>query len=178
MSATWGRQSSPRRSARRCPSSPRNSWRWNLERLADAVRGELSRFGTQAEIGRIADAWPVAVGEQIARNAWPARIARDGTLHVSTSSSAWAFELTQLEAAIREKLGELAPPKLRFAPGPLPEPPTNAEDVSSANAPEPSAADRVRASELAAGIADEKLRNLVARAAAASLAGSRSRRSI
>jgi hypothetical protein len=86
--------------------------------------------------------------------------------------------LTQLEGTIREKLGELAPPKLRFAPGPLPEPLTAAEDVSFANAPEPSADDRLRASELAAPIADEKLRNLVARAAAASLAGSRSRRSV
>jgi hypothetical protein len=97
---------------------------------------------------------------------------------VHTSSSAWAFELTQLEGTIREKLGELAPPKLRFAPGPLPEPLTAAEDASSANAPEPSPDDRSRASELAASIADEKLRNLVARAAAASLAGSRSRRSV
>ena len=97
---------------------------------------------------------------------------------MNTSSSAWAFELTQLEATIREKLGELAPPKLRFAPGPLPEPLTAAEDVSAANAPEPSADERARASKLAATIADEKLRNLVARAAAASLAGSRSGRSI
>lgn len=118
------------------------------------------------------------MGEQIARNAWPARIARDGTLHVNTSSSAWAFELTQLEVTIREKLGEPAPPKLRFAPGPLPEPLTIAEDVSSASAPEPSADERARASELAVSITDEKLRNLVARAAAASLAGSRSRRSV
>ena len=28
--------------------------------------------------------WPEAVGRGIARNAWPARIARDGTLHVNT----------------------------------------------------------------------------------------------
>jgi len=148
-----------------------------MERLADAVRGELSRFGAPAEIGRLADAWPAAVGEQIARNAWPARIARDGTLHVNTSSSAWAFELTQLEAAIREKLGALAPAKVRFAPGPLPEPLTTAEDASSATAPQPSDDDRVRGTELAASIGDEKLRNLVARAAAASLAGSRDSRS-
>ena len=118
------------------------------------------------------------MGDQIARNAWPARVARDGTLHVNTSSSAWAFELTQLEATIREKLGRLAPSKLRFAPGPLPEPLTFVEDESSANAPEPSDAERLRASELAAVIGDEKLRNLVARAAAASLAGSGSRRSV
>jgi hypothetical protein len=148
-----------------------------MDRLADAVRGELSRFGAPAEIGRLAEAWPPAVGEQIARNAWPARIARDGTLHVNTSSSAWAFELTQLEATIREKLGALAPPKLRFAPGPLPEPRTTVEDASSPTAPEPSDADRVRGTELAASIGDEKLRNLVARAAAASLAGSRNSRS-
>jgi len=148
-----------------------------MERLADAVRGELSRFGAPAEIGRLADAWPAAVGEQIARNAWPARIARDGTLHVNTSSSAWAFELTQLEAALREKLGALAPAKVRFAPGPLPEPLTTAEDASSATAPEPNDDDRIRGTELAAAIGDEKLRNLVARAAAASLAGSRDSRS-
>jgi len=148
-----------------------------MERLADAVRGELSRFGAPAEIGRLADAWPAAVGDQIARNAWPARIARDGTLHVNTSSSAWAFELTQLEAAIREKLGALAPAKVRFAPGPLPEPLTTAEDASSATAPEPNDDDRIRGTELAAAIGDEKLRNLVARAAAASLAGSRDSRS-
>jgi hypothetical protein len=129
-----------------------------------------------AEIGRVTDAWPAAVGEHIARNAWPARIARDGTLHVNTSSSAWAFELTQLEARIRDELGELAPPKLRFAPGPLPEGLTTAADASSTRTPEPSDADRARGAELAASIGDEKLRNLVARAAAASLASSRNSR--
>ena len=97
---------------------------------------------------------------------------------MNTSSSAWAFELTQLETTIREKLGELAPPKLRFTPGPLPEPLTDAEDVSSVSRPAPTNDDRVRASELAALIDDEKLRNLVARAAAASLAATRSRRCV
>ena len=137
----------------------------------------MSRFGAPAEIGRVADAWPAAVGEQVARIAWPARIARDGTLHVNTSSSAWAFELTQLEATIREKLGEHAPPKLRFAPGPLPEGLTTAEAASPAALPEPSHDERVRAAKLADAIGDEKLRNLVARAAAASLASSRDSRS-
>ena len=95
---------------------------------------------------------------------------------MNTSSSAWAFELTQLEATIREKLGALAPPKLRFAPGPLPEPLTTVADASAGRGPAPSADERVRGAELAASIRDEKLRNLVARAAAASLAGSRSGR--
>ena len=42
----------------------------------------------------------------VAANAWPARIARDGTLHVNTSSSAWAFELGQLAPTILERLSE------------------------------------------------------------------------
>ena len=52
----------------------------------------------------IVAAWPAAVGEEVARNSWPARISRDGVLHVNTSSSAWAFELTQLAAVVLEQL--------------------------------------------------------------------------
>jgi hypothetical protein len=147
-----------------------------LERLGEEVRTELSRFGPQAEIGRIAEAWPAAVGERIARNAWPARIARDGTLHVHTSSSTWAFELEQLAADIRERLGALAPPKVRFAPGPLPEPETTPKERTPRDLQRPAAEDRGSAAELVAEIEDEKLRKLVARAAAASLANARSDR--
>jgi hypothetical protein len=34
-----------------------------MDPLADAVRGEIARLGPQAAIGRIAEAWPAAVGE-------------------------------------------------------------------------------------------------------------------
>ena len=145
-----------------------------MDRLADGVRSELARFGPQAEIGRVAEAWPEAVGEQIARNAWPARITRDGTLHVHTSSSTWAFELEQLGADIRRRLGSLAPAKVRFAPGPLPHPETAPPGAAQREMPRPSAEDHEVGAALAAGIADEKLRKLVARAAAASLARARS----
>ena len=141
-----------------------------MDPLAESLRSELSRFGPQAEIGALAQAWPNAVGEQIARNAWPARIARDGTLYVHTSSSTWAFELEQLSGDIRARLGKLAPPRLRFAPGPLPEPDTPPPDQAVRDVPAPSADELDTASELAAKIRDEKLRKLVARAAAASLA--------
>jgi len=149
-----------------------------LDRLADDVSRELSRFGPQAEIGRLAQAWPAAVGEQVARNAWPARVARDGTLHVHTSSSAWAFELSQLEKDVRSRLGDLAPKRLRFAPGPLPEPEPEERDGARPNAVHASSAERETAAALAAEIADEKLRNLVARAAAASLARARNNRPV
>ena len=91
------------------------------ERIGDEVQRELSRFGPAEGMTEIVRAWPSVMGEQIARNAWPARISRDGKLHVATSSSAWAFELAQLEPKLLERLGEAlggaAPAGLRFAPG-------------------------------------------------------------
>jgi hypothetical protein len=95
---------------------------------------------------------------------------------VHTSSSTWAFELEQLSTDIRARLGKLAPPRLRFAPGPLPEPDTPMPDQAVHDVPAPSADELDTAAELAAEIADEKLRKLVARAAAASLAKARSSR--
>jgi predicted nucleic acid-binding Zn ribbon protein len=77
------------------------------------VRGELSRFGPQAGMAELVEAWPAAVGEQIARFAWPARIARDGTVHVHTADSVWAFELGHRAAEIAGRLGVTS---LRFAP--------------------------------------------------------------
>jgi predicted nucleic acid-binding Zn ribbon protein len=147
-----------------------------MKRIGDDVRRELGRFGPQAALGELIAQWPHAVGEEIARNAWPARIARDGTLHVNTSSSTWAFELAQLEGDIRARLGELAPTKLRFAVGPLPEP-----ELSPGQATRhvlvTTSRDAERGNAIAAGVADDNLRKLVARAAAASLAKARSGRS-
>ena len=144
-----------------------------MDRLGDEIARELGRFGPAAGMADLVRVWPEAVGEVIARNAWPARIARDGTLHVATSSSTWAFELTHLEAEIarrlREHLGD-APRALRFAPGPLPErPPTDAAETGEAPR-EASVEERAEAERLAAAIEDENLRKVVARAAAASLA--------
>ena len=144
-----------------------------MERIGDDVRKEVQRFGHHGAIGEIAKAWAEAVGEQIARNAWPARVGRDGTLFVHTSSSAWAFELAQLEPDIRARLGGAAPAKLRFAPGPLPEhDPTGSEEARPATV-EPSPEDAKAGARIAAPIDDEMLRKLVARAAAASLAKAR-----
>src|ERR1043166_5380940 len=91
-----------------------------MDRIGDTVRSELGRAGTAGPMTELVEVWPQLVGDAVAANAWPARLSRDGTLHVNTSSSAWAFELGQLESEIRGRLGEHAPRKLRFAPGPLP----------------------------------------------------------
>jgi hypothetical protein len=155
----------------------------DLERLGERTRRELARFESAPGLGELVEAWPRAVGPEIARNAWPARVARDGTLHVATSSSTWAFELTQLEADVlgrlRAHVQESVPKKLRFAPGPLPEPPS--PDLSGTGSHEPLVAGakvRSQAELLAAGIEDEELREAVARAAAASLERAASDRSV
>jgi len=141
-----------------------------MERVGDAVARELSRFGAVAGLAPLVDAWPAAVGPEIARNAWPARIGRDGTLHVHTSSSAWAFELGQLAERISAGLGSLAPPRFRFAVGPLPEVASQASDNASRPLVEPTDDHRRQAREFAAPIEDENLRKVVAKTAAMSLA--------
>jgi hypothetical protein len=122
------------------------------------------------------------VGPVIARNAWPARMGRDGTLFVSTSSSTWAFELTQLEAdlvkRLASRLGDNVPKKLRFAPGPLPAPAADAGAEQPRERIVASPKVRSQAASLAAGIEDEELRESVARAAAASLERAASDRSV
>ena len=150
---------------------PRESKRASdLERLSDNVREELSRFGPQAGMAELLERWPAAVGPAIARQAWPARIARDGTLHVSTTDSIWAFELGQRAADIASRLGL---PAIRFAPGPLPEP----APETVAEAPFVPAADDVeRARALASAITDDELRESVQRAVSLHFARERSDR--
>ncbi len=146
-----------------------------MERLDRQIRSELGRFGpADGDITAIVRAWPVAVGPTVARNAWPSRLARDGTLHVNAVSSTWAFELGKLATTIlerlRDELGEAAPPTLRFAPGPIPEPAAESSESRASTPPEIAAEHRAEAARIAALIDDEELREYVARAAAASLA--------
>lgn len=146
-----------------------------MERIGGEVSRELSRFGPAAGMAEIVSAWPPAVGNAIARFAWPARLARDGTLHVHAADAVWAFELSQRAPEIAERLGVA---KVRFAPGPLPTALEEEPAKPSARPPEPSAEDRELAATLVAGIGDDELRGLVARAVAASLARASDDRSI
>ena len=149
-----------------------------MDSLEGQVRRELGRFGpvdTQTgDIVGIVRAWPAAVGETVARNAWPARLARDGALHVNTASATWAFELGRLAGTmleqLRSELGETAPPALRFAPGPIPEPEAEPAERRAPCRPAVCSEHRAAGAAIAAEIEDEELREYVARAAAASLA--------
>jgi hypothetical protein len=136
-----------------------------VEPLADQIRAELSRVGADSGAGDAVTAWPATVGEEIARNAWPARRQSDGTLVVHVRDAIWGFELTQRAAEISERLP--GRPRLRFTPGPLPEttappPPPPPSEASPEQARE--------AAELTAGIEDPALRESVAKAIKAALA--------
>jgi len=145
-----------------------------MERIGDDVRRVLGRFGSAGSMADLVTAWPDAVGDTIAANAWPARLARDGTLHVATSSSAWAFELTHLESEILERLrkaaGDAAPPHLRFAPGRLPEPAQVSPGTAERPLRELTPDEDRKARSWVSGIASDDLRKTVEKAARASLA--------
>jgi hypothetical protein len=137
-----------------------------MESLGDEIRNELGRFGPQAGIAAAVEAWPAAVGPEIARNAWPARFQRDGTLIVHTRDAVWGFELTQRADEIARRLPTR--PTLKFVPGPLAEPGPE-ERPSAPPAPPAATPEQTReAADWAAAIEDERLRELVARAARAS----------
>jgi hypothetical protein len=140
-----------------------------MDHVGGQVARELGRFGPASGMAPLIEAWPLAVGPEIARNAWPARLARDGTLHVHTQDSIWAFELTTRAEEILTRLGKVAPRRLAFAPGPLPEPALDLTDEIREPPPKPTPEHVAKAESLTRVIRDEELRKVVAKAAAASL---------
>jgi hypothetical protein len=155
-----------------------------MERIGDEIQRELARGGSRDAIplAGITAIWPEAVGSAVARQAWPLRLARDGTLHVAAASATWANELSLLQdeilAALRAKLGGESPSRIAFAVGPIPEPerPQEQADPGLPNAPEVPPEVAREADAAAAEIGDPELRELVARAARASLLKGRSGR--
>jgi len=141
-----------------------------MDRVGKDVARELKRFGPASGMEPLVEVWPKAVGAEIARNAWPARLARDGTLHVHARDSIWAFELTSRAEEIRLRLGEHPPRRVAFAPGPLPEVAPVPLEKQLRRPRNPTAAQVAEADSLVRGIRDKDLRTVVAKAAAASLA--------
>jgi hypothetical protein len=151
-----------------------------MERLGGQIKRSLAAAGVPdaAMLSAVTEAWPDTVGPAIARAAWPARIGRDGTLHVNAVSSTWAFELGRLGEQIcgrlRVALGDDAPPALRVAPGPVPG--QGRSEPTPPEAPQPTAAEAAAARDIASAVSDDALRETIRRAAEASLAARRSGR--
>ena len=89
------------------------------------------------------------------------------------AADAWASEI---RAKLTASIGDAAPPALRFAPGPVPEPPALHEGPE--RPPAPSAEEIGAAAAIAAEIDDPELREAVQKAAAASLARGRGDRPV
>ncbi|HJU36353.1 MAG TPA: DciA family protein [Gaiellaceae bacterium] len=144
-----------------------------MEPLGDQIRAELQRVGADSGAGDAVSAWPAAVGDEIARNAWPARTQPDGTLVVHVRDSIWGFELTQRAGEISGRLP--GRPKLRFTLGPLPDtPPELPPEPPATASPEHARA----AAALTAGIVDPNLRESVAKVIKAALARAPDGRSV
>jgi len=144
-----------------------------MERVGDEVRSELRRVGADSGAGDVVSAWPAAVGDEIARNAWPARTQPDGTLVVHVRDSIWGFELTQRAGEISERLP--GRPRLRFVPGPLPD---AAPEPMPKRAVEATPEQAREATALASGIEDPKLRESVAKVIKVALARAPDDRSV
>lgn len=144
-----------------------------MEKVGEQIRAELSRVGADGGAGDAVAAWPAAVGEEIARHAWPARTQPDGRLVVHVRDAIWGFELTQRADEISSRLP--GRPRLRFTPGPLPD---TTPGVSAPPPPEPSPEQAREADALAAGITDPDLRESVAKVIKAALVRASADRSV
>ncbi len=157
--------------------APRRRHRREPLTAASAVarfRRRASGGGLGAEAGAAAAAWADVVGSAAAAHSVPVRRTRAGVLTVACSSASWAQELTMRRDDLLARLLARAPDTgvtaLRFAvsdhvvvapPEALPAP---------RPAPRPTPTQRAVGARAAEGLADERLRDLVARAAAASAA--------
>jgi hypothetical protein len=144
-----------------------------MDPLGEQIRAEMHRMGADSGAGDAGSAWLAAVGDEIARNAWPARTQADGTLVVHVRDAIWGFELTQRAAEISGRLP--GRPRLRFAPGELPD---RASDPAPAPPAEATPAQAREAASLAAVIEDPNLRQSVAKAIKAALVRASNDRSV
>lgn len=83
----------------------------------EALRSALQRAAPKTRLAAVQAVWEEVVGERLASAARPVS-ERDGTVTIACVDSVWTDELDlmrgQLEAGLRERLGEGAPRALRF----------------------------------------------------------------
>ncbi len=129
-----------------------------MKRVGDLLGAMLPPSSGAELLLPILRAWPAAVGAPVAREAWPARMAQDGTLVVHVTSSLWASELQLLEELLREKLATALAgpaPRLKFRVGPVP------HAAAPPVAPPPPQAAVEAAERLSAQVEDGPLRDAV-----------------
>ena len=148
------------------------------EPIGATLRSELDRLGVEDAALAVTRAWEAAVGPEVARNAWPARMRRDGTLVVHARTSVWAFELNQLAEEIRPRLTP-TPEGLRFVVGNVPEPTgKRPAERSPKPLPDPDPASVQVAASLAASMSSRDVREALQKAASLGLSRPRDDRQL
>jgi hypothetical protein len=136
-----------------------------LEALGDVLGVALPESaGRVSDVAAIARRWPEAVGEAIAREAWPARLTPDGELVVHASGAVWASELSLLARQLQgrlEAVGVVPAPTLRFTVGAVP----RRRGPDAEQTPKTAPPNDLRADRWTAGIRDPELREAVSLAA-------------
>jgi hypothetical protein len=127
-------------------------------------------------------AWPSAAGADVAARSLPLRLSRAGVLTVGCESATWAQELQACAELLRDRLSALAPEagvaRLRFVAADHALPPRRGGPPPPPPPPPPSPAQLARAERAAARVADPRLREVLSRAAAASMAAQEHRKSL
>ncbi len=148
-------------------------------RPAGAVLGRAMRRvggGPDPALGPIREAWSSTVGDAVRRAAQPVRRARNGVVTVACADAAWAAELRARSDDLIELVGAALPPDaetvsgLRFI---VADRPPGEEPAPERRPIRPTEGERARAEELVSGVDDDALREVLARAAAASAARER-----
>lgn len=169
----------------RRPYPQRHPHRRRRRRDPGAAADLVKRFQRKAgggpgapagSVGPLAAAWVQVVGDVAAGHSVPVRRSRAGVVSVACSSSAWAQELTARREDLAERLRQACPDQaitgMRFsvadhvvAPAGIPP-----ERPPQRPAPRVEQSDLDAGEHAAEGIADDSIRSLVARAAAAASA--------
>lgn len=159
--------SHPRRRRRRADPAPAAQVLSRFRRRSGAPAGG-------GALARIAAAWPGVVGAPVAAHSAPMRCTRAGVLSVACSSASWAHELSARREDILARLAAACPAEgltgIRFAVADHAFGGEGAATAPPPLAPTPSAADRASGRAAAQGVEDPRVRELVARAAAAAAA--------
>ena len=139
-------------------------------RVADRL-GRFSRGSTPAGtgIGALREAWQQVAGEQVARRSIPLRRSRAGVLTIACADAAWAQELAPRHDMLLDALRRAAPDvhltRLRFSVSSKATSQPREPEPRPTAAPTPGRAAREAARRLAGQVSDDRLSELVERAA-------------
>lgn len=90
----------------------------DLKSVLERILRQSPDFQNKQKRMEVFDLWPTAVGEKIAKHAWPLKMLEDGLLLIGTEHSTWSQHLHMIErdlvTRLNKALGEPRIKGLRF----------------------------------------------------------------